>query len=374
MYFSDIIGLTDIKNHLIESVQKGFVPHARMLYGAEGIGKLPLAIAYARYLNCVNPTETDSCGKCASCSKFDKLAHPDLHFAFPMVQKKAEKLIVCDNYLPQWRSFLTENTYFNLNTWLQYINAKNAQGMIYAQESEEIIRKLNLKVYEAKYKIMIVWLPEKMNIECANKLLKMIEEPPAHTVFLLISEDLDKVIPTIKSRCQPIYIKPIDHGDMIVAIQNNYNLTLSDAQSVAHIANGSYSKVIELVESGDDSKLFLNLFDKMMSASFSKKIKMIKEVADELSKTGREVQKSFLIYSLRMFREYFVNNLNVPELIYLNREEQRMGLQYSAAINETNIEVLAHEFSLAHKQIEQNGNAKIIFLDLCLKLTMLIKK
>lgn len=374
MYFSDIIGLTDIKNHLIESVQKGFVPHARMLYGAEGIGKLPLAIAYARYLNCVNPTETDSCGKCASCSKFDKLAHPDLHFAFPMVQKKAEKLIVCDNYLPQWRSFLTENTYFNLNTWLQYINAKNAQGMIYAQESEEIIRKLNLKVYEAKYKIMIVWLPEKMNIECANKLLKMIEEPPAHTVFLLISEDLDKVIPTIKSRCQPIYIKPIDHGDMIVAIQNNYNLTLSDAQSVAHIANGSYSKLIELVESGDDSKLFLNLFDKMMSASFSKKIKMIKEVADELSKTGREVQKSFLIYSLRMFREYFVNNLNVPELIYLNREEQRMGLQYSAAINETNIEVLAHEFSLAHRQIEQNGNAKIIFLDLCLKLTMLIKK
>ena len=374
MYFRDLIGLTDVKKHLIESVQKGYVPHARMIYGAEGIGKLPLAIAYARYLNCTNPSDIDACGKCPSCSKFDKLAHPDLHFAFPMVQKRAEKLLVCDHYLPQWRSFLAKNTYFNLGNWLQYINAKNAQGMIYAQESEEIIRKLNLKVYEAKYKIMIVWLPEKMNLECANKLLKMIEEPPARTIFLLVSEDLDKVIPTIKSRCQPIYIKPINYDDMIGAITNNYSLSLSDAQSVAHIANGSYSKAIEIIEAGDDSQVFLNLFNKMMSASFSRQIKSIKEIADELSKTGRETQKSFLIYSLRMFREYFVNNLNVPELVYLNRQEQQLGQHYSATINEANIEVLAHEFSLAHRQIEQNGNAKIIFLDLCLKLTMLIKK
>ena len=374
MYFRDIIGQADIKKHLIESVQKGFVPHARMFYGAEGIGKLPLAIAYARYLNCTNAGSTDACGKCPSCSKFDKLAHPDLHFAFPMVQKRAEKLLVCDNYLPQWRSFLSQKTYFNLGDWLQYINAKNAQGMIYAQESEEIIRKLSLKVYEANYKIMIVWLPEKMNLECANKLLKMIEEPPARTIFLLISEDLDKVIPTIKSRCQPIYVKPIDYQDMIAAITNNYSLTLSDAQSVAHIANGSYSKAIELIEAGDDSQVLLGLFERMMSASSSRKIKMIKEVADELSRTGREVQKSFLTYSLRMFREYFVSNLNVPELVYLNRHEQRLGQQYSAAINTTNIEILAQEFSLAHRQIEQNGNAKIIFLDLCLKLTMLLKK
>ena len=374
MYFRDIIGLTDIKKHLIESVQKGYVPHARIFYGSEGVGKLPLAIAYARYLNCTNPTNEDSCGVCASCSKFDKLAHPDLHFAFPMVQKRAEKLLVCDNYLPQWRSFLAENTYFTLNDWLQYINAKNAQGMIYAQESEEIIRKLSLKVYEAKYKIMILWLPEKMNLECANKLLKIIEEPPARTVFLLISEDLDKVIPTIKSRCQPIFIKPINYDDMIGAITNTYSLSLSDAQSVAHIANGSYTKALELIKADNDAQMLLNLFDRMMSASFSKRIKLIKEVADELSKTGREVQKSFLIYSLRMFREFFVNNLNVPEIVYLNRHEQQLEQRYSGFITVNNIEVLSDEFSLAHKQIEQNGNAKIIFLDLCLKLTMLIKK
>ncbi|NLZ96138.1 MAG: DNA polymerase III subunit delta, partial [Bacteroidales bacterium] len=366
MYFRDIIGQSDIIKHLIESVQKGYVPHARMIYGSEGVGKLPLAIAYARYLNCINPSDVDSCGSCPSCAKFDKLAHPDLHFAFPMVQKRAERLLVCDNYLPQWRSFLAEKTYFNLSQWLQYINAKNAQGMIYAQESEEIIRKLSLKVYEAKYKIMIVWLPEKMNLECANKLLKLIEEPPPRTIFLLISEDLDKVIPTIKSRCQPIFVKPIGYEDMIDSIVNNYSLTQSDAQSVAHIANGSYSKAIELVEAGDDSQMLLKYFDKMMKASSSRNIKLVKEAADELSKTGREVQKSFLIYSLRMFREYFVSNFNAPEIVYLNRHEHQLGQQYSAAIDETNIEVLADEFSLAHKQIEQNGNARIIFLDLCL--------
>ena len=373
MYFKDIIGQPKIKKHLIESVHKGIVPHARIFYGGEGVGKLPIAIAYARYLNCTNPSKTDACGKCLSCLKFDKLAHPDLHFAFPMVQKRSEKLLVCDHYLPQWRSFLTTNTYFNLNDWLQYINAKNAQGMIYAQESEEIIRKLNLKVYEAKYKIMVVWLPEKMNLECANKLLKLIEEPPARTIFLLISEDMDKVIPTIKSRCQPIYVKPIEHEAMMKSIINKYSLSQNDAQSVAHIANGSFSKAIDLIVADKESQILLKLFDKMMSAAASRNIKLIKKAADDLSKTGREAQKNFLIYALRMFREYFVSNLNVPEIVYLNRNEHQLSQQYSAVINEANIEILADEFSLAHKQIEQNGNAKIIFLDLCLKLTMLLK-
>ena len=374
MYFKDIIGLTDIKRHLIDSVQKGYVPHARLFYGAEGVGKLPLAISYARYLNCANPGESDSCGKCSSCLKFDKLAHPDLHFAFPIVQKRAEKLIVCDNYLPKWRAFLAENVYFNLSKWLQYIDAKNSQGLIYSQESEEIIRKLSFKAYEGKYKIMLVWLPEKMNLECANKLLKLIEEPPVQTVFLLISEDLERVIPTIQSRCQPMYIRAIENDMIVDAIRSNYNLSLNDAQSIAHIANGSYSKVIEIVESDDEAKLLFSLFNKMMTASFSKKIKLIKEVADELSKIGREIQKNFLTYSLRMFREFFINNFNVPELVYLNREEENIGARFSSSIHEGNIEVLAKEFSLAYKQIEQNGNAKIIFLDLCLKLTMLIKK
>ena len=204
-----------------------------------------------------------------------------------------------------------------------------------------------------------------MNLECANKLLKLIEEPPARTIFLLISEDLTSVIPTIKSRCQPVYIPPIAYRDMMKTIQDNYGLNNEDAQSVAHIANGSFIKAKELIETNDEVQLMTALFDRMMNATTSRKIKLIKNVAEELSRTGREVQKSFLIYSLRMFREYFVNNLKQSELIYLNRQELKMASQFSSTIHEQNIQTLLDEFSLAHKQIQENGNAKIIFLDLC---------
>lgn len=369
MYFRDIIGLQDVKAHLIESVQRGLVPHARIFYGPEGVGKLPLAIAYARYLNCENRQPEDACGKCPSCHKFDKLAHPDLHFVFPVVKSK-----VCDEYLPEWREFLRNNRYFNLNGWLNFIDAKNAQGIIYSKESDEIIRKLNLKVYEARYKVMIVWLPEKMHEACANKLLKMIEEPPDNTVFLLVSEDTEHVLPTIWSRCQPLHIRPVEQEEMVSAIRSNFGLDQENAESVAHIAGGSFLKAVEIVQSSDETGYFFNFFKEMMRASVSRNIKGIKAIASQLAGIGREAQKSFLQYSLRLFREYFVHNLREPEIVYLNRDESEFGTRFSPFVNERNIEALNDEFSLAYRQIEQNGNAKIIFLDICLKVTVLLKK
>lgn len=367
MYFRDIIGLNDIKKHLIESVQKGFVPHARLFYGQEGVGKLPLAIAYARYLNCSNRGNDDACGRCPSCQKFDKFAHPDLHFVFPVIKSK-----ISDEYLPEWRTFLSNNKYFTLNDWLSFIKAENAQGLIYSKESEEIIRKLNLKVYEAKYKIMIIWLPEKMHESCANKLLKMIEEPPKNTVFLLVAENLEEVIPTIRSRCQPLNIRAIGREEMVSAIQQNYGIEERDAQTIAHISNGSFTNAIKIIQSENDRSYLLSLFQEMMRASYSRKISSIKEIANKISQIGREMQKSFLLYSMRLFREYFVYNLNEPEMVYLNREESLFGERFAFFINENNIQELNDEFSLAYRQIEQNGNAKIIFLDLCLKITMLL--
>ncbi|MDO5523840.1 MAG: DNA polymerase III subunit delta [Bacteroidia bacterium] len=369
MYFRDIIGLHDVKKHLIDSVQRGFVPHARMFHGPEGVGKLPLAIAYARYLNCGDKGAEDSCGQCPSCHKFDKLMHPDLHFVFPVVKSK-----VSNEYLPQWREFLSGQAYFNLNDWLNFINAENAQGIIYSKESDEIIRKLNLKVYEAPYKIMIVWLPEKMNNTCANKLLKMIEEPPQNTVFLLVSEDLENVLPTIQSRCQPIGIRAIEYNEMVASIQSVFGLEEENAKSVAHIANGSFSKAVALIQSADDNTFFFSLFKEMMRASVSRNIKAIKKVAAEMSSLGREMQKSYLLYCLRLFREFFISNLNEPGLVYLNAEEQTFGERFAPFINEKNIQSFTDEFQLAYRQIEQNGNAKIIFLDLCLKGTMLLKQ
>jgi len=369
MYFSDIVGLNDVKKHLIDSVERGYVPHARLFYGPEGVGKLPLAIAYARYLNCENPNPDDACGKCHSCVKFNKLSHPDLHFVFPVIKSK-----VSDEYLPEWREFLLSNTYFDLNRWLAFINAQNAQGLIYSKESDQIIQKLNLKVYEAKYKIMIIWLPEKMHESCANKLLKMIEEPPANTVFLLVSEDQENIISTIRSRCQPLNIRAVELDEMVGAIKTKYSLSNEDAQSVAHIANGSFLKAIELIETSEDSKYNFNLFVNMMRVSVSRNIKNVKLISEELAGIGREAQKSFLLYCLRMFREYFVNNLNEPKLVYLNSDEKEFGVRFSPFINERNIEDLNNEFTHAYRQIEQNGNAKIIFLDICLKVTVLLLK
>lgn len=369
MYFRDVIGLHDVKRHLIESVQRGFIPHARIFYGPEGVGKLPLAIAYARYLNCSNRGADDACGECPSCHKFDKLAHPDLHFVYPVVKSK-----VSDEYLPEWRQFLSENRYFNLSSWLSFIDAQNAQGLIYAKESDEIIRKLNLKVYEAPYKVMIVWLPEKMHESCANKLLKMVEEPPDNTIFLLVSEDRENVLQTIWSRCQPLQIRAIEMEEMIAAIEQTFHLDHDQAYGYARIANGSFTRAIELISTSEERAYQFDLFKEMMRASVSRNIKAIREVAATLAGMGRERQKSFLLYALQLFREYFVSNLKMPEIVYLNSDEQQFGERFAPFINESNIEAFDEEFSLAHRQIEQNGNAKIIFLDLCLKVTVLLKK
>jgi DNA polymerase-3 subunit delta' len=369
MYFRGIIGLHSVKERLIDSVRQGLIPHARIFYGPEGVGKLPLAIAYARYLNCSNPGAEDACGECPSCHKFNKLAHPDLHFVFPVVKSK-----VSDQYLPQWREFLSTHSYFNLNQWLGFIDAQNAQGIIYSKESDEIIRKLSLKVYEAPYKIMIVWLPEKMHESCANKLLKLVEEPPDHTVFLLVSEDRENVLQTIWSRCQPLHIRAIEKVEMIPVLQQKFGLDTEKARFTAHIANGSFTKAVEIIQASEHTEYFFELFRKMMRNAFAGKIKGIKEIASEIAGTGREMQKSFLLYSLRLFREYFVSNLQEPEIVYMNGDEWQFGERFAPFINEKNIEELNDEFSLAYRQIEQNGNAKIILLDLCLKVTMFLRK
>lgn len=369
MYFRDIIGQNHVIRHLIDTVEQGIVPHARIFHGPEGVGKLPLAIAYARYLNCTSRGKEDACGECPSCHKFDKLAHPDLHFVFPVVKSK-----VSDEYLPEWRDMLARKPYFNLSEWLQSIDAQNAQGLIYEKESGEIIRKLNLKVYEALYKVMIVWLPEKMHLACANKLLKMIEEPPNHTVFILITEDQENVLQTIWSRCQPLHVKAIELDDMVGALQRNFDVNQERARSTAHMARGSYTRAMEQLQSSEDNSYFFKLFIEMTRASFSGNIKKIKQVAGELASVGRERQKSFLLYALRLFREYFVTNLNEPAMVYLNEEEKQFGERFAPFVNEKNIEELYDEFSLAHRQVEQNGNAKIIFLDLCLKVTLFLRK
>jgi DNA polymerase-3 subunit delta' len=340
--------------------------------GPEGVGKLPLALAYAQYLNCTNRQEGDSCGKCPSCVKYGHLAHPDLHFVFPIVKKDKKEL--CDDYVADWRNFLNKNAYFNLGQWLSHIDAENAQGIIYARESERIIHKLSLRIYEAKYKVMIIWLPEKMHESCANKLLKIIEEPTPDTIFLLVSNNPDYIIGTIQSRSQRVNIRGVSKEDIINSLETNYGIEPENAVSVAHIARGSYLKAIETISLGEENKFFFNLFIQLMRSSYTRNVKKIKDISDELAQIGRESQKMFLAYSQRMIREYFISNLSQPEMVYLNNEEAAFGTKFAPFINERNITYFMDEFALAERHIEQNVNAKMVFFSLFLKVTILLKK
>lgn len=374
MQFKDIVGQDDVKKRLLASVHDGFIPHAQLFCGPEGVGKLPLALAYAQYLNCEDQQNGEPCGKCPSCVKYNHLAHPDLHFVFPIIKKAAKKKEVCDDYITEWREFLGRNIYFNLNQWLNHIHAENSQGLIYAKESDEIIRKLSLKIYEAKYKVMIIWLPEKMHESCANKLLKIIEEPTHDTVFLLVSDTPDNIITTIQSRCQRVNIHGVDRKDIARELTDTYKLEPDVADNVAHLSRGSFLKALETISLNEENKYFLDLFIQMMRSSYARDIKQIKRIGNDLAAIGREKQKSYLIYTQRMIREYFVSNLNCPDMVYLNPEESNFGVRFAPFINERNIEDFMTELALAERHVEQNVNAKMVFFDLCLKITMLLKR
>jgi len=238
MYFHDIIGQDELKARLTETARRGIVPHARLFAGRPGAGTFPLALAYARYLNCTDRTDTDACGHCRSCLQFNELAHPDLHFVFPIVSDKKRKKTICDDYLDEWRAMLRQRTYFDLDLWLDHMDTSGKQALIYAEESDQIIRKTSLRIYEAEYRTLLVWMPERMHAACANKLLKLIEEPPARTVILLISDAPDRILGTILSRAQRLDVRPIAHDALAHALEQRNSLPPDEAQRIAHLSHG----------------------------------------------------------------------------------------------------------------------------------------
>lgn len=370
MFFKDIIGQEEAKQRLVAEVKEGRIPHARLLCGPEGSGKLPLAVAYARYLCCTNRRDNDACGTCPSCVKFNKLAHPDLHFVFPVIKKKSDA--VSDDYIKEWRSLLLSAPYFNLNHWLAEMGAENQQAMIYEKESAEILRKLNLKSSEGGYKVVIVWLPEKMNVTCANKLLKLLEEPPTQTVMLLVSETPDMLLPTILSRTQRFNLPKIEEEDIACALEHKLGVQPEDAASIARLSGGNYVKALESVHIGQDNKLFFELFVSLMRLSYQRKIKEMKEWSEQVAGMGRERQKNFLAYCQRMIRENFIYNFHRSELTYMNREETNFSKRFSPFVNERNAIGIMNELNEAQQHIEQNVNPKMVFFDFSLKMIVLL--
>lgn len=373
MFFKDVVGQDEIKSRLIRSVKEERVSHAQLFSGASGTGKLAMAIAYAQYVSCRNRGENDSCGTCPSCHKYKKLEHPDLHFVFPVFNAPKIKNPVSDDFLKEWRKMVLQNPYFNLSQWLDFINAGNAQGLIYERESDNIYRKLNLKSFESEFKVMVIWLPEKMHAACANKLLKLIEEPPSKTLFLLVSEDDESIISTIRSRAQQVkfpFVKYESIKQALLQIENADEQVIEDA---THLANGSYLRALEYLNPGEDEWFYFAKFQEMMRFAYTREVKELIEWAEEMAGIGRDRQKSFFSFALRLIREYFILNINRSNLNFLNKEEKSWGAKFAPFINERNVIAFRKEFEQGIQHISWNGNPRIIFLDTALRMVRLIK-
>lgn len=368
MFFKDVIGQEEIKKRMTEEAKADKIAHAQLFYGSSGTGKMALAIAYAQYICCTDRQGNDSCGKCPSCVKFEKLVHPDLHFIYPTVKNHTS-----ETYLPEWRRLVLSNPYFTLEQWLSEINAENAQATIYSKESDDISVKLSLKASEGGYKITILWLPERMQIPCANKLLKLLEEPPQKTVFLLISENPDAILPTVLSRTQRIHIRQLNESDIDRALQQRYSLTPTESQAIAHMANGNYIKALETIHLNKEHELFFELFVNLMRLAYQRKIRDMKLWSEQVAGIGRERQKNFLEYCQRMIRENFVYNLHMPAVNYISVQEQQFASRFAPFVNENNIWGIMNELSEAQIHIEQNVNAKFVFFDFALKMIVFLK-
>ena len=371
MFFRDVIGQDEAKQRLIREAKEGKIAHARLFCGPEGIGKLPLAIAYARYLSCQNPGVDDACGTCPNCMKYNKLAHPDLHFVFPVIKIKS-KDTVSDDFLSEWRELLSQTPYFNLNIWLKEMGAENQQAQIYVKESDEIIRKLNLKSSQGGYKIMIIWLPEKMNVECSNKLLKLLEEPPSQTIFLLVSEEPEMLLTTIQSRTQRFNLYGIEEKQIAQKLIQQYGILEQDAIDIAHLSEGNFLKALETIHLNEENQLLFEMFVSLILLSYQRKIREMKQWSETMASMGRERQKQFLQYCQRMIRENFIYNFHESSITFLNEEERHFSSRFAPFVNERNVIGIMNELSEAQRHIEQNVNARMVFFDFSLKMIVLL--
>ena len=381
MRFSDIIGQETEKTQLRQAVSEGRIPHAQLFVGPAGVGKLALALAYAQYISCPHRDEHDSCGTCPTCLQFNKLQHPDLHFVFPII--KGDEGDVCDAFADKWRGLLTEQRYFDIDDWYRVLGAETKQGMIYEKESAEIMRKLSLKSFSGGYKIMIIWQPEKMNVTCANKILKLLEEPPTKTLFLLVSEHPEQLLSTILSRVQEVRVPRLGEADIAAGLQTVYSwLSDQEAKTVAHMANGSYLAALKIMSESEDSKSYFDDFVALMrnawlvgqKKDYSALLKLRQwsnDMAD--SKVGREKQKAFLQYAQRQIRENYIYNFHCVDMNYQTEAESQFSSKFAPFIHDSNVEKMMNELGKAEQQIAQNGNAKIIFFDLCLQMIVLVK-
>lgn len=374
MRFSEVAGHNELKQRLILSVQEERIPHAQLFHGPEGTGSLALALAYATYLSCTDRLTGDSCGQCPSCQKYDKLVHPDLHFVFPVfTTKSVSSNPVSDDFIGEWRAALLDNPYITLQQWYAKLGLENKQGIINKWESEAILRKLNLKAFESNHKVMIIWMPEKMNTPASNKLLKIIEEPPPLTVFLMVAESTGNILPTVLSRTQLIRVPRLSDQDLLMALKKTYSLDDEQLGNAVHLADGSYPNAVNNLNRSEESEYQLELFIRIMRLAYSRKFQEIFEWVEEVSGLGRERQKLFLANAMRLVRENFLLNMDEKDLVRLSPPEKEFSSKFNAFIHPGNAPAIIQQFNDAYTHIESNAYSRIVLLDFTMSLVKLIR-
>jgi len=379
MRFQDIPGLGSLKNTLIHSVETNHVAHAQLFHGGVGSANLALAWAYSTYINCEDRNAFssdydsgllgDACGRCAACVKMAKMVHPDIHHIFPSPSAKETIL----ELLPTWRKFLIESPYRSLTDWLEFTGATgNKQGIIPIKEAHNIIEKISLKAFEAEYKILIIWQPELMNIESANSLLKLLEEPPAKTLFILVCNDTNRLLTTILSRTQRIVIPAFTDEETISYLIKKEGITHERAKQVAYLSEGNLSKAVELVNYEGESKH--QWFASWMRSAYKPDIATLVKTADEFDTFPKEYQKGMVEYGLNIFRDLLLWKNGAESLVRLEGEELTFVQNFSKAVKSGAIELIVNELTQTHYYLERNGRAKILHLDLSLSIARLFKK
>ncbi|MBQ0074394.1 MAG: AAA family ATPase [Prevotella sp.] len=363
MDFTDIIGQEEMSNRLKALVDDGRLPHAMMLCGPDGAGKMALAISLASYI--LN----------AGTYKVRGVKHPDLHFTFPTIKLKkwsSEYKPISDDFIEDWYSLLEDGPYFSLSQWMEAMKAEKQQCVITVGEANELIKRLTMKSNQGGWKVSIIWLPERMNLECANKMLKLIEEPPTQTLFIMVCREPEKLLDTIRSRVQRFDVKPIDSENMKRALMERRMVQEDDAQRITRLANGNWIAALEELNTGNENRLFFDYFVTLMRKAYMRDVKDLKRWSENVAALGREEQKRLLTYFLRMAREAFVYNFRNKELSYMTQEEEQFCVKFARFVNERNILGFQELYQTALRDIGQNANAKMVFFDITMKVAVLL--
>ena len=369
MYFHDIIGHETLKAELISSVQMGIIHHAQLFVGRDGEGALGLAYAYARYLNCTQRGETDACGHCPSCKRYDTFAEQDLFHLFPIVNASGKNL--AEDTLPEWRSFLAQGPYVRYDEWLSLLGGDGKKASIFAREGEALQQSLSYQMAGTGYRIVLIWLPEKMQEALGNKLLKLVEEPPARTIILMVTMEEEAVLGTLRSRMQPLRLQPLAPQVIEEALHHIPQGTDGvEATLAAHLSEGNYRVALDSYLGRSEEHLSQERYlQRILRATVNAQPTEMKLLAEELATTSRDEQLALITYLARMFREFYLFNLDLPKLNYLTSKETSIASYLRSCITGQNVRVVESELDLARRHIAQNVNSKMVFFDLLLRLT-----